>query len=170
MLDITNTRHNKIYDIITSGKAVISSMHKTKTIIRYESFHLWKGIYHLYHYPRVLICTTFFVLEKQILQFDIIGDLSKVSPYATGLFPISRGNSKNSITLPHSCEFRIQIVLKSAFLKITFWLTNITLCFTFYWKEISVAWGKSSQNGVIFGILSSDFFGVLHDSLDVILC
>ena len=54
-------------------------------------------------------------------------------------------------------EKRTQKVLKLTFFKIIFVLSKISFWFIFYFEKISVALGKTSKMGAIFGILSSDF-------------
>ena len=66
---------------------------------------------------------------------------------------------KNDFIELKTAKISILKVIKSTFFENTIWFAVITFCFIFHLKEFTVALEKTSKLGLIFGVLSSDFFG-----------
>ena len=72
-------------------------------------------------------------------------------------------DSKNDFIESKNAEVRTYKLRKSTFFEITIWFTEIifdSLNTYFYLVTFLVPLEKPSKTGLIFGILSSDFFGV----------
>ena len=104
----------------------------------------------------------YFIIKK---SFDCTGGCSSVWDFAT----IQLFSSVISIMMKSKIVLKLfKIVLKSTFFEITFPLSRITFWFIFYLNENSLASGKTSKMGSIFGVLISDFFlAVLDDPLEL---